>query len=124
MSQHPYTPETIPTVVETGKGVQPRPISPLRFISETFTGLTLVGAVMVVIVVTLAVGAPALALHDPVKQDLSVRLLPPAFLAGGCWWQRRPKRPGTAALQPCGGPPGSPPAPLGVGCANWPRRRP
>ena len=40
---------------------------------------------MVVIVVTLAVGAPALALHDPVKQDLSVRLLPPAFLAGGDW---------------------------------------
>src|SRR3954451_23187761 len=45
-------------------------------------------------------------------------------VAGGCWWQPRPKRPGTAALQPCGGPPGSPPAPLGVGCADWPRRRP
>src|SRR3954466_8633143 len=45
-------------------------------------------------------------------------------VAGGCWWQPRPKRPGTAALQPCGGPPGSRPAPLGVGCANWPRRRP
>src|SRR3954454_14842682 len=45
-------------------------------------------------------------------------------VAGGCWWQQRPKRPGTAALQPCGGPPGSPPAPLGVGYANWPRRRP
>src|ERR671927_1917912 len=45
-------------------------------------------------------------------------------VAGGCWWPQRPKRPGTAALQPCGGPPGSPPAPWGAGYANWPRRRP
>src|SRR4051812_25917408 len=36
-------------------------------------------------------------------------------VAGGCWWQRRPKRPGTAALQACGGPPGSRRAPFGRG---------
>src|SRR3954468_24835635 len=45
-------------------------------------------------------------------------------VAGGCWWPQRPKRPGTAALPPCGGPLGSPSAPLGVGYATSLRRRP
>src|SRR3954468_17089933 len=36
-------------------------------------------------------------------------------VAGGCWWQPRPKRPGTAALQPCGGPPGSATSTIGRG---------
>src|SRR3954467_13736360 len=34
-------------------------------------------------------------------------------VAGGCWWQPRPKRPGTAALRPGGGAPGAPPHPFG-----------
>ncbi len=54
-------------------------------IRQTFTGSALVGAAMVLIVLVLAIGAPWLALHDPAKQDLSAKLLPPAFTAGGNW---------------------------------------
>jgi peptide/nickel transport system permease protein len=54
-------------------------------IRQTFTGSALVGGAMVLIVLVLAIGAPWLALHDPAKQDLSAKLLPPAFTAGGNW---------------------------------------
>src|SRR3979411_342573 len=50
-----------------------------------FSGAALVGAVMVLVVLVLAVGAPWLALHDPAERDLSVKLLPPAFVLGGTW---------------------------------------
>lgn len=56
-----------------------------RFITETFTGATLIGAIMVLIVLIIAIGAPIFALYDPQKQDILNTTAPPAFVHGGSW---------------------------------------
>lgn len=69
--------------VVTATSNNPQPVH--KAIRNVFTGATLVGAVMVLIVIVLAVGAPWFALYDPNKQDVLHSLAPPAFLAGGSW---------------------------------------
>src|SRR5581483_3190115 len=56
-----------------------------RFVLETFRGSTLRGAIMVLIVLVLAVGAPIFQLHDPQQQDLLHTTMSPVFTAGGSW---------------------------------------
>jgi|SRR5579875_3563356 len=56
-----------------------------RFLRETFRGATLIGALMVLVVLVLAIGAPIFALHDPQSQDLLNTTAPPAFVHGGSW---------------------------------------
>ena len=45
--------------------------------------LALLGAVLLVIILGLAIAAPWIAPHDPVKQNLKLTLLPPAWSQGG-----------------------------------------
>src|SRR5258708_16009702 len=44
-----------------------------------------IGGAILLLVLVVAVFAPALAPHDPAEQDLLRTLLPPAFLPGGDW---------------------------------------
>lgn len=44
-----------------------------------------VGAIALSIVVVCAIAAPWIAPHDPTSQDISLRLHPPAWQAGGTW---------------------------------------
>ncbi len=69
--------------VVTGTSNNRQPVH--RALRNVFTGSTLVGAVMVLFVIVLAVGAPWFALYDPNKQDVLHSLAPPAFLSGGSW---------------------------------------
>jgi peptide/nickel transport system permease protein len=52
---------------------------------DSFTGYTLVGAILVVIVVLICLFAPLIAGHDPVQQDVRNRLAVPVFEHGGSW---------------------------------------
>lgn len=52
---------------------------------QAFSGYTLVGAVLVLFVLVLSIGAPVFAGHDPLSQDVVHRLAPPAFVHGGTW---------------------------------------
>lgn len=45
----------------------------------------LFGLIIVMLVFLAAVAAPYLTPHDPIDQDLELRLLPPAWMAGGNW---------------------------------------
>lgn len=60
------------------------PTSVRAFVTQTFRGGTLAGAVLVAIVLVLAIGAPLFSLHAPQQQDVAHSLLPPAF-QGGTW---------------------------------------
>jgi peptide/nickel transport system permease protein len=45
----------------------------------------IVGVALVLLVLVLAVGAPALSIHDPQAIDIKNKAAPPVFLSGGSW---------------------------------------
>lgn len=49
------------------------------------SGSAIVGALILLVVLVMAVGAPWLGLPDPAKQDVAGALAAPAFLQGGTW---------------------------------------
>jgi peptide/nickel transport system permease protein len=60
------------------------PSAPTRTLRRLLRRKTfLAGAVLLVLIVVVAVFAPLLALHDPIRQDLSASLAPPFWVEGG-----------------------------------------
>ena len=62
---------------------RPRRPLDLRRLRRRLTPGGVIGAVLLVLVVTCAVAAPVLAPHDPTRQNLRSRDLPPMWMAGG-----------------------------------------
>jgi peptide/nickel transport system permease protein len=50
-----------------------------------FSGYTLIGAILVLLVVIVSLAAPIFAMRDPRSQDVAHRLAVPVFMHGGTW---------------------------------------